>query len=99
MKNFDLQALESSAVEAETLLTLMANRHRLLVMCNLIDDEMTVSQLLERSSLGQSALSQHLAKLRDANLVATRRDGQKIYYRLASQPAYTLISTLCDLYK
>jgi DNA-binding transcriptional ArsR family regulator len=99
MDNFDLQALETRALEAEALLSLMANRHRLLVMCNLIDGELTVSQLLECSSLSQSALSQHLGKLREAGLVATRRNGQKIYYRLASEPARTLIQTLCDLYK
>ena len=80
-------------------MSLLANRHRLMVMCYLIDGEKTVSELIERGNLSQSALSQHLGKLRDANLVATRREGQKIHYSIASSEAQTLIETLCDLYK
>ena len=99
MKNIDLGALESSAVQAEALLSLLANRHRLLVLCSLIDGEMTVGELLERSTLSQSALSQHLAKLREAELVNTRRNGQKIVYSIASQQARRLIETLCELYQ
>ena len=91
-------AMESSAAQAELLLSLLANRHRLMVMCHLIDGTKTVGELLERSTVSQSALSQHLAKLREASLVTTRRDGQKIVYSIASSGAQRLIETLCDLY-
>lgn len=99
MGKLDLFAMEAGAAQAEALLSLLANRHRLMVMCHLIDGEKTVTELLERGNLSQSALSQHLGKLRDAHLVATRREGQKIRYSIASQQAQTLIETLCDLYK
>ena len=91
--------MEAGAAQAEALLSLLANRHRLMVMCHLIDGEKTVSELIQRGNLSQSALSQHLSKLRDANLVTTRREGQKIHYSIASREAQTLIETLCDLYK
>ncbi|NKB51851.1 MAG: metalloregulator ArsR/SmtB family transcription factor [Rhizobiaceae bacterium] len=91
--------MQAGAAQAEALLSLLANRHRLMVMCHLIDGEKTVTELLARGQLGQSALSQHLGKLRDAHLVATRREGQKIHYSIASKQAQILIETLCDLYK
>jgi len=99
MSTLDLLAMEAGAAQAEALLSLLANRHRLMVMCHLIDGEKTVSELLERGNLSQSALSQHLGKLREAQLVDTRREGQKIHYSIASEEAQTLIETLCDLYK
>ena len=99
MTEIDLSAMEAGAAEAEALLSLLANRHRLMVMCHLIDGEKTVSELLQRGNLSQSALSQHLGKLRDASLVSTRRDGQKIHYSIASTEAQALIETLCELYK
>ena len=98
MDKLNLIAMEENAGEAEAMLSLMANRHRLLVMCSLIDGEKTVTQLLDKSTLSQSALSQHLGKLREADLVTTRRSGQKIYYTLASEAAQRLIETLCGIY-
>ena len=99
MKNVEFQALQSSAAHAEALLSLLANRHRLLVLCHLIDGDRTVSELLENSTLSQSALSQHLGRLREAELVTTRRDGQNIVYSIASREARRLIETLCELYQ
>lgn len=98
MKPVDFDAMKTSAAEVEALLSLLANRHRLMVLCQLIDGEKNVGQLLAPSTLSQSALSQHLAKLRDANLVTTRRNGQTIHYSIASAAAQTLIETLCELY-
>jgi ArsR family transcriptional regulator, virulence genes transcriptional regulator len=92
------QTLESRAGEAARLLKLLANDHRLIVLCRLSDEEMSVSELAEHVNLSQSALSQHLAKLRAEGLVATRRDAQTIYYRLASANALKLVNALCDLY-
>lgn len=92
------QPLEARAGEAAQLLKLLANDHRLIILCRLGEREMSVSELLEHVNLAQSALSQHLAKLRAEKLVATRRDGQMIYYRLASPAAAKLVGALCDLY-
>ena len=98
MKHANFDALENSAAEVEALLSLLANRHRLLVLCQLIDGEKSVGQLLALIPLSQSALSQHLGKLRKANVVSTRRDGENIFYSISSDAARTLIETLCELY-
>lgn len=90
--------LEARAGEAAHLLKLLANDHRLIILCRLSDTEMSVSELMEHVDLAQSALSQHLARLRAEGLVATRRDGQMIYYRLASPVAQRLVGALCELY-
>ena len=78
-------ALEEKAEEASVLLTAMANGKRLVVLCNLLEGEKSVGELVQIVGLSQGALSQHLAKMRALNLVETRRAGQTIYYRLASR--------------
>ncbi len=93
-----VEHLEPRAVEAARLLKLLANEQRLTVLCRLSGTEMSVTELGEHVPLSQSALSQHLAKLRADGLVATRRDAQTIYYRLADPIAEKLIGVLCDLY-
>lgn len=92
------ERLEARAIEAARLLKLLANEQRLTVLCRLSGSEMSVTELGEYVNLSQSALSQHLAKLRADGLVATRRDAQTIYYRLADPIAEKLIGVLCDLY-
>ena len=67
--------LEARAAEAEAFLRSLASRHRLMILCSLIEGEVQVSDLLRRLGLTQSNLSQHLAKLREEGLVATRREG------------------------
>lgn len=93
-----VEHLESRADEAARLLKLLANEQRLTVLCRLSGGEMSVSELCEHVDLTQSGLSQHLAKLRADGLVATRRDAQTIYYRLADPIATRLIGVLCELY-
>jgi len=72
------------AEKAAALLASMSNPHRLRVLCELHEGELTVGELQDRISISQSNLSQQLAKLRDARLVTTRRERQKIFYALAS---------------
>ena len=83
----DARELNAKAAEAARLLTALANKHRLAILCELIEGERSVGALVKAVGLTQSALSQHLAKLRTAGIVATRRDAQTIYYRLASAAA------------
>lgn len=71
-----------------------ANEHRLLLLCTLADGELPVSELNLRVPLSQSALSQHLAFLRETGLVVTRREGQRIFYRLADDGPKAIIETL-----
>jgi DNA-binding transcriptional ArsR family regulator len=94
-----MAALEPKAEEVAELLAAMANSRRLLVLCYLTaNGETSVGDLAAAVNLSQSALSQHLARMRGLDLVATRRDGQTIYYRLASDKVKTLLSTLYQLY-
>ena len=76
----------------------MANQHRLMILCTLNDGELSVGDLNARIPLSQSSLSQHLATLRNAGLVATRRDAQTIYYRLDNPQAQEIIRTLHGLF-
>jgi DNA-binding transcriptional ArsR family regulator len=91
--------LERKAGEAAGLLKLLANENRLLILCRLaMAGEMSVTALVEAADLSQSALSQHLAKMRDDGLLATRRDAQTIYYRIADPNAARLLALLKDIY-
>lgn len=94
----ELDALQSRARRASTLLKAMGNPHRLLILCQLAGGERCVKELENVVGLSQSALSQHLARLRRDDLVTTRRAAQTIYYSLAGAEAQTIISTLYHLY-
>ncbi|UXN02527.1 MULTISPECIES: ArsR/SmtB family transcription factor [unclassified Bartonella] len=80
--------------KASGLLTAMANEKRLQILCELSDAELSVGMLAEKVDLSQSALSQHLAKLRALKLVTTRRDAQTIYYSVASPMITPVLTTL-----
>jgi DNA-binding transcriptional ArsR family regulator len=90
------QEMEQHAENAAGFLKLMANPHRLMILCHLLDTELSVSELNEHLPLSQSALSQHLAVLRNAGLVRTRREQQAIYYSLASEEVRALMGTLYE---
>lgn len=94
----DFEKLENRAGEAAKLLKLLANQQRLTILCRLSGGEMSVTQLGQYVDLRQSALSQHLAKMRADGLVETRREAQTIYYRLSDPIAERLIGVLCELY-
>ncbi len=94
-----MERLEERAGEAAQLLKLLANETRLLILCRLVAQrEMSAGAIVAAAGLGQSAVSQHLAKLRDDKLVATRRDGQTIYYRIADKTVARIIAVLKDIY-
>ncbi|TIV74649.1 MAG: winged helix-turn-helix transcriptional regulator, partial [Mesorhizobium sp.] len=86
--------LMANAESAAAFLTLMGNEKRLLIVAYLIDDEMSVGAIAEKVQLSQSALSQHLAKLRALDLVETRRDRQMIYYSCKSEAVRELLRML-----
>ncbi|HEX7341088.1 MAG TPA: metalloregulator ArsR/SmtB family transcription factor [Rhodanobacteraceae bacterium] len=95
----DLTAMQANADKAAALLKALANAQRLRVLCMLADCEMSVGQIHERiPELSQSALSQHLARLREEQLVHTRRESQTIWYSLPPGPARDVIATLYGLY-
>jgi DNA-binding transcriptional ArsR family regulator len=94
----NLNALQTSAEAAETLLKAMANKNRLMILCQLQQGEQSVMALQPMLGLSQSALSQHLARLRADGLVQTRRKAQTIYYRLAGDEVTKVITTLYAIY-
>ena len=94
-----LSEFAGQAAEAVSVLKSIAHEGRLLVLCYLSEaGEMSVGELTERVGLSQSALSQHLAKLRAEGLVATRKQAQTVYYRIDQPKVLTLLSVLHDLY-
>ena len=95
----DREFLSEGAAKAASLLRAVGNEHRLIVLCLLIEQgEMTVGALLERVELSQSALSQHLAKMREEGLVSYRREAQTLYYRIENPYVEKLLATLKAIY-
>ena len=90
--------LTAHANVAAALLSAMANPKRLLILCNLVKGEIPVGALATEVGLSQSALSQHLSKLRAQKLVKTRRDAQTIYYSSSSESVIRVLETLEDIY-
>lgn len=90
--------MEKNAERAASLLQMMSNANRLMILCQLLNGEQCVMDLAKAVGLSQSALSQHLAKLRSNNLVETRRDAQTIYYSLASCEVEAVMNVLYNLY-
>ena len=98
LSRFDLAMFEESAGRAATLLRLLGNEKRLMLLCQLADGELSVREIQSRVGLSQSALSQHLALLREEGIVATRRESQTIYYRIVDHAAMRVIETLAELF-
>jgi len=96
--NVDFSKMEANVDKAVTLLKAMANNHRLMILCMLLDKELSVSQLNQLIPVAQSSLSQHLAWLRREGFVCTRRESQTIYYSLDSKEVEAIISTLHGQY-
>ncbi|HYB09330.1 MAG TPA: metalloregulator ArsR/SmtB family transcription factor [Alphaproteobacteria bacterium] len=90
--------LKASSKRATTLLKALGNERRLLILCYLSEGEHSVGELEDLVNLSQSALSQHLARLRRDQLVRTRRSAQTIFYSLASHEACSVMETLYRLY-
>ena len=94
----DIDVMEAAADRASELLKALSNRHRLLIVCQLIDGERSVGDLAEFLGLRDSTVSQHLALLRKDGLVSARRDAQTIYYSIASDPARAVLTALFRVY-
>lgn len=90
--------MQAAAGRASDLLKSLANRNRLLILCQLIDDERSVGELATFLKVRDSTVSQHLALLRKDGLVQARRNGQTIWYSIASGPARQVLQTLFRIY-
>ncbi len=98
MEKIEAYKLKENAGKAAGLLKSMSHPSRLMVLCHLMNGECPVSELNQAVPLSQSALSQHLASLREAGLVQTRRESQTIHYRLDSEAVSAIVQTLYGIY-
>jgi DNA-binding transcriptional ArsR family regulator len=96
--NIDAERMHSAADAASSLLKTLANRHRLLILCQLVERERSVGELAAFLDIRDSTVSQHLALMRREGLVLPRRDGQTIWYSISSAPARALLETLYRVY-
>jgi DNA-binding transcriptional ArsR family regulator len=94
----NIDQMQTNARRASQLLKALSNEHRMLILCRLSEGEMSVGQLESMIGLSQSALSQHLARLRRDELVKTRREAQTIYYSLTGEEATQVIDVLYGMY-
>ena len=94
----DVQRMAGNAARATEFLKALAHESRLMILCILAEGEKSVSELEDMLSLRQPTVSQQLARLRGDGLVATRRDGKAIYYRLASEEARIVIGAVYDVF-
>jgi ArsR family transcriptional regulator, virulence genes transcriptional regulator len=98
MNKTNFENLKVHAAAAAKLLKLLSNENRLMILCALIEAELSVSELNALLPLSQSALSQHLSALREKKLVVTRRDAQTIYYSSNGTEANKVIAVLKEIY-
>lgn len=94
----DLKKLENSSKKAESLLKTLANSNRLMILCHLIKGPMTVSDLTESLALSQSAVSQHLLRLKQSNIVSVESKGKHAWYRIDSAEVTALMSVIQLIY-
>ena len=94
----DPTQMTAAADRASELLKSLGNRHRLLLLCQLVEGERSVGELAAFLRLRDSTVSQHLSLLRKDGLVQARRDGQTIWYSISSDPARRLLETLADIF-
>ena len=90
--------MTARADDAAVLLKALSNRHRLLIICQLVGGERSVGELADFLGIRDSTVSQHLALLRKDGLVIARRDGQTIWYSIGSAPALAVLKALHDIY-
>lgn len=95
----DINDFAANALEVANILRALGNERRLMILCKLVEaSEMTVGALVEAVGLSQSALSQHLAKMRDENIVTFRRDSQTLWYRISDPRIEQLMAELHRLF-
>ena len=98
LSSFDLTEFQGSASAAAKLLRTLGNEKRLMILCQLTEGERSVGELQPLVGLSQSALSQHLAVLREEGVVATRREGLVIWYRIVDPAAVKVVATLAEIF-
>ncbi|MFU8783918.1 ArsR/SmtB family transcription factor [Aliidiomarina sp.] len=98
MNTISIEQMQVNAGAAEQLLKSLANSHRLMVLCYLVNGEMSVGELEKKVALSQSSLSQHLAKLREQKIVGFRKEGTTVLYRIEDEKALRILESLHGIY-
>lgn len=93
-----IDAMRRNANKAEAMLKQLANVNRLMILCHLVKRELTVSDIMQYVDLSQSALSQHLAKMKAQGIVESEKRGKMVFYRIASHEVEAILSTLYLIY-
>lgn len=98
LPTLSIEKMHENAERAETLLKSLANANRLMILCHLIEGERNVGELETRVGLSQSALSQHLARLKEQGIVTPRKSGAQVFYSLADQDVVRIMQLLYSIY-
>ena len=96
--DIELKQMTESAARASALMKTLGHKDRLMILCHLADGEKSVGQIADLLEIPQSPLSQHLSRMRNEELVDTRREAQTIYYSLKSGEASSIIEVLYKLF-
>lgn len=94
----DIQELQDNALEAERYLKVLANKNRLMILCTLMESELSVGELNQTIPLSQSALSQHLGRMRELGFVSTRKAGQVVFYRVSDDKVRQLLAAFYGVF-
>ncbi|MFT7132786.1 MAG: DNA-binding transcriptional ArsR family regulator [Cyclobacteriaceae bacterium] len=96
--SMNLDKMQEAAQKASELMKLLGHPDRLMILCELKSGEQSVGQLTDKIGISQSLVSQHLARMRYADVVSTRRDAQVVYYTLKEGPAAIMIDTTYNIF-
>lgn len=94
----NVKELEAASTLVCDLMTLLSNKTRLMILCQLVEGEKSVGDLARLTGTSETVTSQHLARLRRERIVMPRRDGQTIYYRLDREDVRALMAFLHETY-
>ena len=97
-QNLEIDAMRDAADTVVTVLKSLANTDRLLILCHLVQEELNVSQIEEKTHINQPTLSQQLMMLRKSDVVSTRRDGKQIFYSIKDEKLALVLNQLYQLY-
>lgn len=92
-----LETIRANSEQMAERLKFLSHPDRLLMLCRMADEEVTVSELVDLTGMSQSAVSQHLARFRESGLVSVRPQGQARHYRLDDDAIRAIIHALCDI--
>lgn len=92
----NIAEMENNATEAAGFLKGLASPHRLLILCQLMEGEKNVTELIEATGLAQTSMSQHLSKLKDEHIVTFRRDHRTLYYRINNEAVLSIMAVMYE---